>query len=299
MIDFDLHMHSNYSSDGELTPIQLVEMAHEKGLKTIALCDHDAVAGVPEMKEAAKQFDMRIIDAIECSTVFIDHDVHLLGYGIDIEDPYFKNLSAHTRKLSRAAFYQRVHKIQEKYEIEVDVEDVIERSNGENPWFLFFQEILENPKYQTIPDFQDYLPGGKRCDPAPVNFFWDRCQKGSDLYVYVANPSFEETINKIHQAGGIAIIAHPFRTFYQNETLIKKAIEAGIDGLEVYSTYHEKDHIAYYLEIAKKYDLLITCGSDFHGKKKPSIHMGEYGLDHDDEKYLETFLQAVKEHEKA
>ena len=79
------------------------------------------------------------------------------------------------------AFYLRVEKIQNKYGIELDADELIEASHGKNPWFLMWTRIFNDPRYQGIEDFKDYIPGGKRSDPAPVNFFWDKCQAGSDL----------------------------------------------------------------------------------------------------------------------
>lgn len=293
MNNFDLHMHSCNSSDGEFTPKQLIEMGSDVGLKYMALCDHDEVCGVPEMQKYGEKAGIHVIPGIECSTLLEGQDVHLLGYGIDIENEYFKHLGEYTRKLSQEAFHTRVEKLRNKYGLEIDEEQVLRDSHGQNPWFLMLTQIFNNPEYQSIPDFKEYIPGGKRSDPAPVNFFWDRCQKGSDLYVYVANPDFCESVKKIHEAGGIAVVAHPFKTFYKNDDLLQKALDAGIDGMEVFSNYHEEKHREFYKKFAEDHNLLITCGSDFHGEKKPSIKMGDYGLEEDGSQYLETFLKCL------
>ena len=89
------------------------------------------------------------------------------------------------------------------------------------------------------------------------------------------------------------MIAHPFRTFYQEEERFQYALDCGIDGIEAYSNYHEPFHNQYYEKLAKENHLLITCGSDFHGEKKPSIRMGEYGLKKDGSEFLEAFLKAL------
>lgn len=295
MNSFDLHMHSMYSGDGQFSPKELIDIADKKGLKIISLTDHDAVKGVKEITELGKEKGIRVIPGIECSTILEGNDVHLLGYGIDIENSYFVNLADRLNKLMYDAFYLRVEKIQNKYGIKLDADELIEASCGKNPWFLMWTRIFNDPRYQGIEDFKDYIPGGKRSDPAPVNFFWDKCQAGSDLYVYVENPSFEDSVKKIHEAGGIAVVAHPFKTFYHKKDLLQKALDAGIDGVEVFSNYHAPEHIEYYEEFAKKHNLLITCGSDFHGEKKPSIEMGSYGLEKDGSEYINRFLKALEE----
>lgn len=294
MKKFDLHMHSSYSKDGELTPYELIQNAKKQNLELVALCDHDCIKGVKEMMEEGQKEGIHVVPGIECSTLFEDNECHLLGYNIDLTSDYFKGLQEKVGSLSENAFHERVVKLEKKYPIKIDEEQVKKDANGKNPWFIMCKRIFENPEYQNIEDFKDYIPGGKRDEPAPVNFYWDKCQPGSDLYVRVEYPSFEESVKKIHEAGGIAVIAHPFKTFYEREDLLVKAIQAGIDGIEVYSNYHEDFHNEYYERMAKKYNLLITCGSDFHGKNKPKIVMGEYGLKKDGTEFIEAFLNKLQ-----
>lgn len=291
---FDLHMHSGYSSDGELSPRKLIELAKEKNIQVVALSDHDGVKGVREMMVEGEKEGIRVIPAIECSTLFGEYECHLLGYGIDIDFPYFQNLEEDVWKLLMDAFHERVVKLENKYPVKINEEEVIRDAKGDNPWFLMCERMFADPKNHHIEDFKDYIPGGKRSDPAPVNFFWDKCQAGSDLHVFVSMPDFKKSVEMIHQSGGIAILAHPFNTFYHREDLLEKAIEAGIDGLEVYSNYHDEEHILFYEEFARSHQLLITCGSDFHGKMKPSIKMGEYGLQGDGDEYLKAFLHKLE-----
>lgn len=298
MNSFDLHMHSCYSLDGQFTPEELVEIADKKGLKVIALSDHDCVNGVPEMISFGQKKGIQVIPAIECSTIFHGYDVHLLGYGLDIHNPYFTSLQDCLKELNKDVFHIRIQKMIEKYGVEIDEEQVLRDSHGENPWFLMCTQLFTDPRYQEIEDFKDYIPGGKRSDPAPVNFFWDKCTMGNDLFVPVNNPDFIESIDLIHKAGGLAVIAHPFRTFYKQEDFLQEAIDGGIDGIEAYSNYHTPEQCLYYEEYAKAHNLLITCGSDFHGEKKPSIQMGEYGLEKDGSLFLNEFLEKLDFHKK-
>lgn len=296
MITFDLHMHSCYSKDGEYTPKELIHIAKEKGLQYVALSDHDCMQGIDEMIAEGKKENIHVIPAIEFSTLFTpDIECHLLGYGFDYHQPYFTTLHKKLQKLSEDAFTIRVQKFKEVYGIEMDEQQIIKEANGNNPWFLLCTKIFHDPANAHIKDFKDYLPGGKRSDPAPVNFYWDKCLKGSPLYVHVEQPSFKETVQIIHDAGGIAVLAHPFQTFYQKEDLLNMALTYGIDGIEAYSNYHEPKHNQYYADFARNHGLLITCGSDFHGKLKPSIQMGDFGDEvPDNDKILHDFLQAMR-----
>lgn len=294
MIHFDLHMHSNQSGDGQFTPAELVQMLKKADIQVAALSDHDTVKGVPDMMVEGKKEGIQIIPAIECSTLLGDYDVHVLGYGINLDDPYFQTLQENIQKKNDGVFHQRVEKLRQKYGVEIDEEKVVRDANGTNPWFIMMTRLFQDPRYQNIEDFKDYIPGGKRSDPAPVNFFWDKCMPGSDLYVKAYNPDFKETIQKIHEANGLVIIAHPYQTFYKQEERLQYALDCGIDGLEAYSNYHQDYHNEYYEQFAREHNLLITCGSDFHGEKKPSIRMGEYGLHKDGTPFLESFLKALE-----
>lgn len=295
MKQFDLHMHSCYSSDGELTPKQLIEQAEQAGLQLVALSDHDCVLGIDAMRQAGIKAGIEVIPAVEFTTLF-DEDIecHLLGYGFDYKQPYFQMLHETTQQKMQAAFHQRVQKLEAVYPVHIDEQQILRDAQGENPWFLLCERMFQAPENAGIEDFAPYRKGGSRDDPAPVNFFWDKCQKGSPLHVHVDYPAFAETVRIIHEAGGLAILAHPFQTFYEREDRLEKAIICGIDGLEAYSNYHEPKHNAYYARYAKEHALLITCGSDFHGKHKPSIMMGCYGKVDHKEDILRQFLHALE-----
>ncbi len=295
MKNFDLHMHSYYSKDGELSPKALISLAKQRDLKVIALSDHDSMQGIDEMIEEGMKEGIRVIPAIEFTTLFEDgSDCHLLGYNFDYKQNYFQTLHKTCEELVNNAFHERVEKLRAVYGVQIDEKQVRKDAGDKNPWFLMCDRMFNDPAHAEIEDFKEYKKGGSRSDPAPVNFFWDKCQLGSPLYVRVEFPSMKETIERIHQAGGIAVLAHPFNKFYKREDLLKTVMEYGIDGIEAYSNYHNEEQSLFYAEFAKKNNLLITCGSDFHGKFKPSIKMGEYGdCVENKEVILTSFLQAI------
>lgn len=292
---FDLHMHSGYSSDGEFTPAQLAELVEKAGLDTAALTDHDTLRGVREFEKECAARNINVIHGIECSTLLGEYGVHVLGYGVDLDDPWLNSLEAKAAKNMDETFSKRVEKLANYYHLTIDEQRIRKLANGKNPWFTLIDEVLKMPEIQDHPDWQDYLPGGQRSDPAPVNFFWDNCQPGSPLYVKAKMPDFTETVHRIHEAGGVVIVAHPFRTFFKNDKNLQIALDAGIDGLEAYSNYHDDDMNAWYEQWAEDHDLLITCGSDFHGEKKPSISLGDYGLHKDGSAWLEQLRKKIAE----
>lgn len=159
MIHFDLHMHSNQSGDGQFTPAELVQMLKQANIQVAALSDHDTVKGVTDMMAEGKKEGIQIIPAIECSTLLGDYDVHVLGYGINLDDPYFQTLQENIQKKNDGVFHQRVEKLRQKYGVEIDEEKVVRDANGTNPWFIMMTRLFQDPRYQNIEDFKDYIPG--------------------------------------------------------------------------------------------------------------------------------------------
>ncbi len=299
MTNFDFHMHSIVSSDGEFTPTQLIQLAKDAGLEYVALSDHNDMRGIDEMIQAGNQANIQVIPAIEFDTLFHDLEVHVLGYNVDYRFPYFQDLAALLNKRNEEAIHKRIEKLEAYYGVSLDEEAIMKEAKKRqtNPWFVLVEMMMSDPANQDIPDFQDYLPGGKRSVPQAVNFYWDKCGVGTPLHVPVEYPSLQETVKIIHEAKGIAVLAHPWKTFYQKDALIKQALDEGIDGIECYSNYHEDFHNAYYEEYCKNHDVLMSCGSDFHGKIKPNIKIGEYGYHKDDGKtILDNFLQAIQKY---
>ncbi|MGX8851591.1 PHP domain-containing protein [Amedibacillus sp. YH-ame10] len=294
MTTFDLHMHSCYSADGEKTPEELILMAKEVGLTTIALSDHNTPAGIDEMLEIGKQHDIQVIPAIEFDTMFGELEVHVLGYNMDYHQPYFENLKSGLKRIKDSMLPKRLEALCSYFHMDFKLEEIFEKYGNKRPWANIVQAILEDPRYDHIKEFDPYRTGGKRSDPQSVNFYWDLCCPGTPCYVHVEYPTLEETVREIHKAGGIAVLAHPWRNFDHREDLLKIAIEQGIDGMEAYSNYHNSEQNAFYENYCKEHNVLMTCGSDYHGAFKPSIRLGEYGYTRDNgESILQNFLSYI------
>lgn len=295
MNSFDLHMHSHYSSDGQFTPEELIQIAKASNLTTIALSDHNTPEGIKDAIFYGLKENIRVIPAMEFDTLFDDLEVHVLGYNLDTSDSYFQTIGAILKERKERVVRDRILKINEVYNVDLNPDELLRRFGKKNPFPQIVKAMVEDPRYRDRAEFQDYLPGGKRSEPQGVNFYWDNCSAGKPCYVRVEYPSLKETVERIHNAGGIAVIAHPWLNFYMNEERLQRAMDDGIDGIEAYSNYHEATHNEYYDAYCKAHNVLITCGSDFHGRTKPRIKMGEYGYTKNDgEDLLEAFLTAIE-----
>jgi len=271
----DLHVHSSVSLDGEYAPEKLVRMAESVGVELLALADHNAVRGVVRAMAGAEGSCVRVVPAIEIDCIFQGIDLHLLGYGIDIDHPPLAALEAAVDAKVRAIFPETVEKLA-SVGIDVDPERVLEASGGKPPCGELIAEVLlahEDTRHN--PALAPYLPTGKRGDMPNINFYRDFCAQGKPAYVPIDFMSLSEAIQLVKQSGGIPLIAHPGANLHADLERIDAILDAGVEGIEVYSTYHDEALTAFFRQKATQHGVLMSCGSDFHGKNKPLIHIGD------------------------
>jgi len=268
----DLHMHSIFSDDGEFTPAELVRQCNEAGIKLMSITDHNSAKANAEAKEAAKAFDIKYISGIEIDCRFRGINLHLLGYGIDENSPDFEKLENHILKGEEVASKERL-KLTRKLGFEVSEEELqADIWTGE----LFAEVLLEKAEYADHKLLLPYRAGGERADNPFVNFYWDYYAQGKPCYVELDFPKLEEAIATIKNNGGIAVLAHPGNNLRGSFELFSDIVKAGIDGVEAFSSYHDEKTAQYFYEQSIKHALTATCGSDYHGKTKPSVKLGKH-----------------------
>ena len=250
----DLHVHSNVS-DGTLSPREVVFHAKEKGLHAMALTDHDTVGGLDEAIEAGALYQIEVIPGIELSADFPNDNLHFVGLCIDYKNKDFLTKLTplrDARKIRNAKMLDQLRDL--GFNITVDENsDITTRAH-------FARALLEGGYVASIKEaFDLYLSPGK---PG---------------YVKRVTPSPEECIDLIHEAGGVAILAHP--TLYNLsmvdlEELIVRLAHYGLDGIEAIYALHSPEEEAYFIDLARKQELIISGGSDFHGDNKPGLELG-------------------------
>jgi 3',5'-nucleoside bisphosphate phosphatase len=249
----DLHLHTKYS-DGTFSPEELVAQAQKAGLACIALTDHDTVEGCAEAARAAAAVQMEFIPGTELTAEHDDTELHVLGYFLDTQN---QKLLAEIAKF-QAVRQNRIHLMVQRINelgVPLEVESVFALANCKSPGRPHVARAMVKAGLVAGLDeaFERFLKKGR---PA-----WVPKQKVSAL----------EAIELIHQAGGIAVMAHP--GLNRSDDMIPAMVEAGLDGIECFHTKHSTTMSERYLEIADKYGLLISGGSDCHGysKGKPLI----------------------------
>lgn len=238
----DLHNHTTHS-DGNFNVKQLIEYASTKELDLIAITDHDSVGSYDEIQNL--KGDLKVITGIELSTDSNNEDVHILGYFYNNEAPtdavklYLKDM----KEKRKTRVIEIISKLKEHFDIEITYEDVIKLADGTvgRPHIAWAIE----QKYGTsfTETFEKYI--------------------GNDQKAYVPTAKFttKEVIDFMKKNNVMTVIAHP-KLLKKND--VESIIKLGVDGIEVIYPLHTKEDEQEYRDLAKKYNLIITGGSDFH-----------------------------------
>ena len=282
MKKIDLHMHSYFSDDGEFSPEEIIDKAIKNNLNVISITDHNSVKANPIALEYTKDKNISYIPGIEIDCQHNGLNLHLLGYNFDFTKNCFADLEENIIRQEQEAGIKRIQKIKEVTNLYLEDEDVLNKApNGIIPGELIAEVLLADERNKDSEILSPYRKGGTRSDMPYVNFYWDYFSQGKPAYVHIEYISLSDAIKMIKDNGGISIIAHPGNNLKNDLNVIDDLIKEGIDGIEVFSSYHSKDTIDFFYNKAINNKLLITCGTDFHGKNKPNIEIGKFGYEID------------------
>ncbi|MDO5422576.1 MAG: PHP domain-containing protein [Eubacteriales bacterium] len=276
----DLHMHSCYSEDGEYTPAELVAQCARKGIRMLSVTDHNCAKANEEAEKAAKAEGIAYIPGIEIDCTYQNTDFHVLGYDIDYRSVDFERIEENIAGQVREASLERLARTRELgFQVEESALRVLSQNSywpDSWPGELFAEVLLSMPEYTGHPLLEPYRPGGKRSENPYVNFYWDYYAQGKPCYAKIDYPAMEEIIAVIHKNHGMAVLAHPGVNLRRKEFLLDEICGLGMDGLEAFSSYHSSEQAEAFCRKAQEKRMLITCGSDFHGKTKPAIRLGQH-----------------------
>jgi 3',5'-nucleoside bisphosphate phosphatase len=242
----DLHVHTT-ASDGMLTPAQLVEALRRVDIQVFGVTDHDTVDGLAEAHHAAEAAGLTLVPAIELSAYWGKVEFHILGYFIDPDCAALREFLEATRDARHTrlhAMLSRLHAMG----MAVSAENVIGRATNGNVGRPHLARALVERGFVSSTDeaFDRYL--------------------GTDKPAYVPRPdvSVGDAIRIIREAGGIASLAHP--GLHNRDDAIPDLVKAGLEAIEAYHPQHGVGRAAHYRRLARRYGLLITGGSDYHGE---------------------------------
>lgn len=249
----DLHLHT-FFSDGTFSPEEVVAHGKRLGFACLALTDHDTVEGCERMAAACAAERIEFIPGSELTAEFGEHELHILGYGFDTRHPRLLAEMVKFQTVRQDRIREMVARINE-LGVPLEVNSVFELANCRAP---------------GRPHVARALVKAGQC--ASLDEAFERfLKKHRPAWVPKAKMSALEAITLIHEAGGLAVMAHP--GLNKCDEVIPELVKAGLDGIECYHTKHTNNTASHYLNITRQYGLLVTGGSDCHGlsKGKPLI----------------------------
>ena len=252
----DLHIHTHYS-DSTLSPQEVVQEAIQNKLSCIAITDHDTVDGIAPTRQAAEAVGLEVISGVELSSEIHDKDVHLLGYCFNEQYSPLLEALGQFQKARVERIRQIIEKLKQLGTDNISLEEVCSLTKSMAVGRPHLATVLKEKKWvNDIPQaFEKYLG------------------ENGPAYVGKFKISPAEAVALIRQSGGVAVLAHPM--FTNKDEIIPSLVKAGLGGIEVYYPNCSDAVIQYYEGLAKKHNLIMTGGSDGHGKAKSNTYIGK------------------------
>lgn len=264
MYKVDLHTHTT-ASDGQYTPTELVSKAKDCGIDVLAVTDHDTTDGVEEALAAGKAAGLTVFPGLELGAKE-ERNLHILGYGFDPANSELRRLCEKLRAGRDERKYRIIDFLREK-DVEIPLAEVEEMAGG---------EVIARPHFAQVMLKHGYV--------STMREAFDR-YLDTDEYQRIERfkADAETCIAGIRQAGGRAVLAHPYQLRFPDDrlqALIAQLKDFGLDGLECYYPKHTPQQVIQYLELARHFHLHVTAGSDFHGERvKPDVVLVPTQLD--------------------
>ncbi|OGP61742.1 MAG: hypothetical protein A2V67_10305 [Deltaproteobacteria bacterium RBG_13_61_14] len=284
----DLHIHTTASSDGQHSPREIFEMAQALSLRAIAFADHNSADSLAEGERLSAQFGIAFVPGIEFDTAFRDRDLHLLAYFLDHRSAELKRWIAQIFQAKLDQTRKRVQRLNALGFV-LDFDELMQESGGTLPTGnTYVRAMWKHPENQDDPRLRAFIDGPRSNSPF-LNFYLDYLRAGQPAFVPLSIQATPGAIQKILGLAGIPVLAHPSDTPLPD---VHALIDLGLRGLEVYSSYHDAAATAKFLDLAQARGVLITAGSDFHGKKiKPDVDLA--GIPGNEDELFERLCQAA------
>ncbi len=253
----DLHTHSTHS-DGTKTPSELLFLAKENNLTYYAITDHDDIEGSKKLVSLPHD-GITVYSGVELNAKVYKGQMHILGYNFDLSNERLNNKLKDLKKNSRHNIMLYVNQLKEDYNIDFPQEEIDKILNREGN--------IGRPLLALLLIQYGYC---ESVSEAFDKYLGDEKVRKHKMWI-----TKEECISMINEAGGIAVLAHPFTLKLTNEELkeeLKYLVSIGLKGIEIYHSKSTEEQRAYYKELAKEFNLITTGGTDYHGPEvKPNI----------------------------
>ncbi|NRY62380.1 PHP domain-containing protein [Clostridium beijerinckii] len=274
MLKVDFHVHTS-SSDGTLSPKEVVKRAHDNNVKYLAITDHDTLSGLDQAIEESLKYDITLIPGIELSTQHNNESVHLLGF---FRDNNFKNddlirelTNIKDHRIMRAKLM--VDKLKDEFNIEVSFEKILKEATDTIARPHIAREIVNCGYPYNLEEIFNKFIG-----------------KGCKAYVPTLKLSTSDGLKLLKRYNALVFLAHPKLV---NDSNIDELLLMNFDGIESIYFQNTQDETSRFLSLADEHNLLVSCGSDFHGDLESDDRHGNIGCMQFPSNYLSKFLSAL------
>ncbi len=256
----DLHVHTNMS-DGSMSPAEVIRLAARRGLRAIAVTDHDTVDGIAEAQAQGLESGVEVISGVEMSVEWNPGIVHILGFFVRPGDRKLRDSLAYLAQGRQDRIPRIVSKLND-CGVHISVNEVAQESGEGVPGRPHVANVMVRKGIVTeIQEAFDLYLG-----------------KGAPAYVKKTKVSPEEAMSVINEAGGMPVLAHPYSVDESDTSRLRDIVEGfvrqGLEGIEVYYPKHTTEQTRMFLDLAREFDLAITGGTDFHGAGRPEVELG-------------------------
>lgn len=275
MIKVDFHVHTT-SSDGIMTPAEVVQRAEKNGVKFLSITDHDTVSGIEEALIEAKKSNLQLIPGIELSTTHNGESIHVLGFFRDdnYKSPELNEILYALKNKRKIRAEKIVNNLKDIFNIEINLENVLKRG----------KDVVARPHIA-----HEIISSGYPYDIEHI--FNNFIGKGCPAYVETTKMSTKEGIDLLKKYNALAFLAHPVLI---KDSPLTDFLNIGLDGIEaIYFQNTSKDEERL-IKLAKENNLLISAGSDCHGNLEDDIRHGDIGCMSMPEEFLNKFIAAYK-----
>jgi 3',5'-nucleoside bisphosphate phosphatase len=271
----DFHIHSTFSSDGDFSPRQLAVMARENGFAAYCISDHDTVAAYPQAVEDGLAEGVEVVPSMEVTTLYQGREFHCLLPLLDWTHPIVDHIARYVSDARWVEARERVELLRTKAGLDITWAEVEVKAGTTPPLGVFIaQVVLERPASRRHPKLAKYYDVGRV--PRPLQqFYVDFFTLDKEAYVPKRHIPLYEVLETAPASGAVPVLSHP-GAYFQNATPedLKDLRDHGLEGLEVFTSYHDEDQTRFFEAQARALDLVATAGSDFHGQVKPHVPFG-------------------------
>ncbi|MCX6559244.1 MAG: PHP domain-containing protein [Candidatus Aminicenantes bacterium] len=270
----DFHIHSTFSSDGEFTTAQIVAMARAAGFVAVSFADHDTVAAYPEAIALGRAVAVEVIPGMEVTTTYEGREFHCLLPLLDWSHPAVARISAAVSDGRWIEARERVDHLR-RLGLDLTWEEVAAAVGATPPLGVkIAQVLLDKPESRRDPRLAVYYDESGR-PRAPKYFYIDYFMEGKPAFVPKRHIPLLDVLDQAPASGAVPVLSHP-GAYFQNTTRadLAKLRARGLEGLEVFTSYHDQAQTRFYADAARDFGLVATAGSDFHGRVKPQVPFG-------------------------